>query len=182
MADERPFNEYFANRTVLPGDVLIANDELLVLRGSTVYRHPGAALFAYAALSGGTDTTTITTIDVWVPIEGTLVEGAASTNFSFAANEYTYVGPNQSGPQLLKAKMSLFRAGGGGEDAYEVGVFVNGSLVGTGMTTGASANIVGFAATENFHSLQTSDIIDMRVRNTTSANDCIITSAQLIIG
>jgi hypothetical protein len=182
MADERPFNEYFANRTVLPGEVAIAGDELLLLRGGTVYRMAGAGTFAYAALSGGTDTTTIATIDVWVPIAGTLIEGAASPSFSFAANQFTFNGVNQAVPQLLKAKMSLFRAGGGGEDAYEVGVFVNGSLIGTGMTTGASANVVGYAATENLHPLQASDIIDMRVRNTTSANDCIITSAQLIIG
>jgi hypothetical protein len=182
MADERPFNEYFANRTVLPGGVLIAGDELMVLRGGTVYRHPGAALFAYGSMNANAVETVITTIDVWVPIGGTLIDSPlTSAAFSFAANEYTYVGPNQAGPQILSAKMSISKAGGG-DNIYEVGIFVNGVLEGTGMSVGASTALVGFATTGNPYSLQTNDVIDMRVRNLSGNSSCTLFDAQLIIG
>ena len=181
MADTRAFNEYFANRTSLPGEVAIAGDELLILRGGTVYRMGGAAVYAYASLSGGVQVTPTNTIDVWVPIVGTLIQGATSTSFSYAANQFTFNGSSQAVPQRLTASMSLLRDVNG-DDAYEVGVFVNGILVGTGMTTTAAHNVVGFSVTDNPHALQTGDIIDMRVRNTTGTSSCIITSAQLIVG
>jgi hypothetical protein len=181
MADERAFNVYYANRTVLPGEVPIAGDEYLVLRGGTVYRMAAAGVFAYSAFAGGVDTTVTSTIDVWVPIEGTLVEGDASANFSFAANEFTFNGVNQAAPISVRASMSILRVGNG-EDAYEIGVFINGTQADTGMTTSCSPTIAGYVGTINTHTLQTGDVIDMRVRNTTGTNSCIITNAQLIIG
>ena len=181
MADTRAFNVYFANRTALPGEVAIAGDEYLVLRGGTVYRVEASALFAYASLSGGVQVTPTTTIDVWVPIVGTLIQGVTTSSFSYAANQFTYNGVSQAVPTRRSAKMSLLRDPNG-DDAYEVGVFVNGLLIGTGMTTTAAHNVVGFTYTENPHTMQTGDIIDMRVRNTTGVSSCIITSAQLIIG
>ena len=181
MADTRAFNEYFANRTVLPGEVAIAGDTYLTLRGGTVYQISAHADFAYASLSGGVGVTPTNTIDVWVPIVGTLIAGAVSASFSFATNQFTFNGVSQAVPNLISAKMSLLRDVNG-DDAYEVGIFVNGVLVGTGMTTTAAHNVVGFTYTQNTHTLQTGDIIDMRVRNTTGISSCIITSAQLIIG
>jgi hypothetical protein len=181
MADTRAFDVYFGNRTALPGEIAIAGDELLVLRGGTVYRMAGAPLFAYASLDGGVDTTTIATIDVWVPIAGTLIQGVTTSSFSYAANQFTYNGVSQAVPTRLSAKLSMLRVGGG-SDSYEVGVFANGILVGTGMTCSAQASIEGFTYTENPHIMETGDIIDMQVRSTTGTADCIITSAQLLIG
>jgi hypothetical protein len=181
MADTRAFNVYFANRTVLPGEVPIADDEALILRGSTVYRMEAASVFAYASMTGNSDVTDIVTEDVWVAIAGTLVEGDASANFTFSANQFTFNGVNQAAPQRLSAKVSLSKAGGG-DEIYEVGIFVNDTQVDTGMTVGAGVTLVGFVATDNTHALQTGDIIDMRVRNISGTSDCTITHAQLILG
>ncbi|GAF68117.1 unnamed protein product, partial [marine sediment metagenome] len=173
MADTRAFNVYYANRTVLPGEVPIAGDEFLVLRGGTVYRMPAAAVFAYAATTDNSDVTAIATQDVWVDIAGTLVEGVASANFSFATNQFTYNGINQAAPALLKAKMSTLRIGGG-DDNYEVGLFVNDVQLGSGMIAGCGNSLAGYAQTENTHTFQTGDIIEMKVRNTTGTADCIV--------
>jgi hypothetical protein len=181
MADTRAFNVYFANRTALPGEVAIEGDTYLTLRGGTVYQIDAHADFGYASFSGGVDTTVTDTIDVWEPIIGTLIAGDVSASFGFAANQFTFNGVSQAVPSLLSGKLSLLRVTNGG-DAYEVGVFVNDLLVGTGMTTNAENNVVGFVYTQNTHTLQTGDIIDMRVRNTTGTSSCIVTSAQLIIG
>ena len=116
MADTRAFNLYFANRGVLPGDVAIAGDQILILRGGTVYRLEAAGAFAYASMVGNAVETIITTIDVWVPIAGVLVEGASAIAFSFAANEWTYNGVSQAVPQILSAKMSVLKSGGGGDE------------------------------------------------------------------
>jgi hypothetical protein len=181
MADTRAFNVYYANRTVLPGEVPIAGEEILVLRGGTVYRMAAAGVFAYASMTGNSDVTAIATIDVWVPVAGTLVEGDASANFTFAANEFTFNGVNQAAPQKLSAKITVSKAGGG-DEIYEVGIFVNGTQVDTGMTVGAGTTLVGFVATDNTHTLQTGDVIDVRVRNISGTSDCTVTHAQLILG
>jgi hypothetical protein len=181
MADERAFNLYFANRGALPGEVLIEGDELLVLRGSTVYRAAGAPAFAYASMEANTDETTINTIDIWEEIAGTLIEGAKTDSFTFATNQYTYNGVNQAAPHVISAKMSILRIGNG-DDNYDVGVFVNGVQIGMGMITSCGPGQAGFTLTEITHALQTGDIIDMRVRNVTSAVNCIVTNAQLVIG
>ncbi len=178
---ERPFNEYFSNRIVLPGEIPIGGDEFLVLRGGTAYRMAAAGVFAYAAMDGNALVTTIATQDIWVPIAGVLVETDVSANFSFAANQFTFNGVNQAAPAKLSGKMSTLRVGGG-DGVYQVGVFVNGLLLDSGMRVGCTASLPGFAVTEDTHALQTGDIIDMRVRNTGDSNDCILVDAQLIIG
>lgn len=178
---ERPFNEYFTNRTLLPGEIAILGDQILILRGGTVYRMAAAGVFAYASMTANALVTAITTQNVWVPIAGVLVEGDASANFSFAANQFTFNGINQAAPQILSAKMSTLRVGGG-DGIYQVGVFVNGLQVDTGMSLGCTSARPGFAQTGNTHALQTGDIIDMRVRNTADTNDCTVVDAQLIVG
>jgi hypothetical protein len=94
MADERAFNLYFGNRGVLPGDVAISGDELLVLRSGTVYRMHAAPTTAYAYMNANLVETVINTIDVWVPIGGVLSSPVLSPTFTFAANQFTYIGPN----------------------------------------------------------------------------------------
>jgi hypothetical protein len=181
MADTRAFNLYFANRTELPGEVAIAGDEIMVLRGGTVYRMDGAQVFAYASMNANAVETTINTIDVWVPIGGTLIQGVTAPTFTYAANAFTYIGVNQAGIQLLSAKMSISKAGGG-DNIFEVGVFVNGVQEGTGMSVGASTALVGFVQTGNPHTLLTNDVIDMRIRNLSGNSNVTVLDAQLLIG
>jgi hypothetical protein len=182
MADTRAFNLYFANRGSLPGDVAITGDELLFLRSGTVYRGSGAAAGAYASMTDNAVETTINTIDVWVPFGGVLIEGATTPNFTFAANEFTYIGPSQASYAGLSGKMSVLRVGGGGNSNYQVGVFVNAVQVSDPMTVSSSSTFLGFVLTEVPHLLQTGDIIDIRIRNTTGAENALVTDAQLIVG
>jgi hypothetical protein len=181
MADTRAFNDYFANRGALPGVVLVADDEVLVLRGSTVYRAVGISEFAYAGVEGNATATTINTIDVWESIGGTLVVGTLTDGITFATNQFTYIGVSQATPTVITAKMSASKAGGG-DEIYQVGVFVNGSQIGTGMSCGAGTTLVGFASTASTHALQNGDVIDMRVRNTSGTSNVTLLDAQLIIG
>jgi hypothetical protein len=141
----------------------------------------GAPVFAYASMNANAVETTINTIDVWVPIGGTLIQGVTSTTFTYAANEFTYIGVNQAGVQLLKGNISISKAGGG-DNIYEVGMFVNGVQVGTGMSVGASTALVGYVQTENPHTLLTNDVIDMRIRNLSGNSNVTVLDAQLLIG
>jgi uncharacterized protein YuzB (UPF0349 family) len=180
MADTRAFNVYFANRTVLPGGVPIADDEALILRGGTVYRMEAANVFAYTSMIDNSDVTDIVTQDVWALIAGTLVEGDASENFSFAANQYTFNGVNQAAPSFLTAQMSLTSASAP-VSIYEIGLFVNGTQEGTGMRRGSTQSSPGFFSTTSPHALQNGDVIDMRVRNLSGTDDLTVIDAQLFI-
>ena len=181
MADTRAFNLYFANRGQLPGEVLIESDEILVLRGSTVYRAAGIPDFAFASMLANSTETPIVTQNVFVSFEGTLIQGTTSTTFNFAANQFTYIGANQASPSAIKASMSILRASGGGSSAYGIGIFVNGVEVGTGMSVSSSSVDSGFVSTTVPHALQTGDIIDMRVQNVSDTEDLIVVDAQLVI-
>ena len=182
MADTRAFNLYYANRTELPGQVLIEGDELLVLRGSTVYRTAGARSFAYASMHDNAVDTVINTVDVWEPISGVLVQGVTSTSFTYAANQFTYIGVNQASPLIVSAKMTIHNVLGGGASIFEIGIFINGVQIGTGMSCSSDTATTSFMMTDNTHTLQTGDIIDMRIRNTSDVDDVLIVNAQLIIG
>jgi hypothetical protein len=182
MADTRAFNVYFANRGSLPGEVAIAGDELLILRSGTVYRMGGASAGAYASMTDNAVETTINTIDVWVPFGGVLIEGVTTATFTYAANQFTYIGPNQAHNTSLVGKMSILRVGGGAGSNLQVGVFVNGVQVGDPMTVSSTNSFIGFVLTEVPHLLQTGDIIDIRIRNTTGVENVVVTDAQLSIG
>jgi hypothetical protein len=182
MADERAFNVYFANRGALPGEVPVDGDEQLILRGGTVYRAGAAAAYANAAMNANAVATTITTVNVWEVIGGVLVQGLTSPTFTFAANEFTYIGINHIAPASIRASMSIIAAAVVAGLAYEVGVFVNGIQVGPSMSVNATSTEVGFVLIEAAHALQTNDVIDMRVRNIKDDTDATLIDAQLIIG
>ncbi len=182
MADERAFNVYFANRGKLPGEVTIEGDELLVLRGSTVYKVQSALDFAYAAMEDNVVETTINVQSVFEPIEGLLVAGIVTDGFTFAANQFTFVGTTQAIGSIFSAKMSLLKSGGGANEIYRIAVFVNGSPIGTGMSCSSSNTLVGYAFTTVTHVLQQGDIIEMQIANITGTSDCTVSDAQLILG
>ena len=181
MADERAFNLYFANRGLLPGEVPVDGDEQLILRGGTVYRASAAAAYAYASMNANAVSTPITTVNVWESFGGVLTEGLTAPNFNFAANQFTYIGVNHIAPADIRARMSIIAADAVAGLIYEVGIFVNGVQVGTGMTVNATSTEVGFVQTESPHALQTNDIIDMRVRNIKDDTDVTLLDAQLVI-
>ncbi|GAG49973.1 unnamed protein product, partial [marine sediment metagenome] len=84
-------------------------------------------------------------------------------------------------PADIRASMSVIADDAVAGLTYEVGIFVNGVQVGTGMTVNATSTEVGFALTESPHALQTNDIIDMRVRNIKDDTDVTLLDAQLVI-
>jgi hypothetical protein len=180
MVDTRPFETYFANRGALPGASPIAGDEALILRAGTVYRTGDTKLYAYASVNGNAVETTIATIDVWVPIAGTLVEGDAADDFTFAANQWTFIGSNQAVPSFLTAQISIISASAP-ISIYEVGLFVNGVQEGTGMRRGSTNSSPGFFSTTSPYALQNGDVVDMRVRNLSGTDNLTVIDAQLII-
>ena len=176
----KTFEDYFASKGALPGGTPIESDTLLVLRSGTVFQ--GAiAPYALAYMADNALTTTIVTVDVWAAINGTLEEGDHSTSFTFAANQYTYVGDNQLGPINIQGSISVSKTGNGYKD-YEVGVFVNNVLVGKSMVGSSESDALVFVATNITHTLQTNDVVDVRVRCRTDDTDCIVSAAQLKIG
>ncbi len=106
--------------------------------------------------------------------------GFSSSQFSFAANQFTFNGINQGLPSNLIAAVSLL--GAGTTVTYEVAIFINGSVFGTGMTCNASSTDRAFVQSLIPRPLQTGDIIEMQVRNITDGTDVTVTDAQLTIG
>ena len=175
---KKPFDTYFASKGQLPGDELIVDDEILVLRSGTIYRGAVDINFAFANLEGDATNTVISAVDVWSVIGGTLLEVSKTVTFTYAANAFTYIGPNQAHVTPIRAAVSLL---GAVAADYQVGVFVNAVLVGLGMTVHSTVTQVGHVTTSAPYALQTGDVIDIRVRNVTDATDVIVRDASLEI-
>ena len=177
----KTFEAYFTSKGALPSEKLIEGDAALVLRAGTVFKGSVKPDTAYASMLDNALTTTIATVDVWVPINGTLAEGDHSTAFTFAANQYTFVGDNQLEYSPISGSISVAKTGNG-YVTYEVGVFVNNVQVGTGMSASSEQDAIVFIQTTGTHILQTGDVIDVQIRCRTDNTDCIVSAAQLNIG
>lgn len=177
----KTFEDYFISKGAIPGGELIEGDEILILRAGTVFKGGVDAHNALAYMEENILVTDIVTVDVWVPINGTMVEGAHTSSFTFAANQYTYVGDTQLSPLGIKASMSVSKTGPGVKN-YAIGVFVNNVQVGTEMIASSEQDAPAFCSTTVTHTLQTNDVIDLRVRCKTDATDCTVSHAQLNIG
>lgn len=173
----KAFEDYFASKAGLPGDQIIANDEVLVLRSGTVFRAQPSADTGFAEMIGNAVETVIATQNVFVPIEGILVASLLSSTFTFAANDFTYIGPNRLRVVELTASMSVAKVGGG-DDRYEIGVFVNAVQVGQGMLAGCSTSVVAYIQCSSFYTLQTNDVINFHIRNLDSTSNAVVQSAQ----
>jgi hypothetical protein len=179
----RPFDEYFDNKTNAVGQQNPAGDDYLVLRGGTVFKINQVNIKAYAGASDDTDVTTITTADVWVKPANTLLQGVTTPTLTFAANAFTYIGPNQIVQTSLKAAMSCRYEGAPvGDDPYDIGIFVNDLLISDGMTVDVNGTAIIYVATEVQRLLVTGDVIDFRVRSRAGTQNIILQNAQLIIG
>jgi hypothetical protein len=115
---------------------------------------------------------------VWEQISGVMADAGSTTTFTFAANQYTYIGVNQLGADTIRASVSLLSAA---DAQYQVGVFVNSVLVGLGMTTSATTLNAAFVSSAAPYALQAGDVIDLRVRNITDAVNVTVLDAQLEI-
>ena len=181
MADIRTFDQYFGNRGALPGEQAIEDDEFLVLRGATVYRGKSSATFALANMNANAVETTINTVNVWEPIGGVLGNIAASTDFTFAANAYTYIGLTQLSFDVVGIAASISKTGPGFR-AFEIGIFVNAALHGTGFSASSEQSIRAYVAVDQPIVLTTADVIDMRIRNLTDADNVTVIDAKLSVG
>ena len=179
----KPFDEYFDGKTDLVGQQGPAGDDFLVLRGGSVFKGNQVFNKAIATVADDATETVIATVDVWVPIGGTLVQGVTTPTFTFATNQFTYIGPNQIVQTSFKAAVSLEKvADVAGPANYEVGIFVNDLLILNAMSTWVVAAQTVYVAAEVQRLLVTGDVIDMRVRTRGGIDNLIVQNAQLVIG
>jgi hypothetical protein len=177
----RTFEDYFNNRTVLSGQQAPTGDDLLVLRSGSVFKDNIVYNKALAAAADDADVTTIATADAWVKPANTLTQGVTTPTFTYAANAFTYIGPNQIVQTSLKAAMSC-KLAAAGSAAYDIGIFVNDLLIANGMTVSVSDTDISYVASEVQRLLVTGDVIDFRVRSRSGTIDLIVQNAQLVIG
>ena len=117
---------------------------------------------------------------MWVPIAGTLADVDHTDSFTFAANQYTFIGANRLGNARLEASLSVSSTPQGIVQ-YEIGLFVNGSQVGTSMGASSSGDRLSSPYCIAPYTLQTGDVIDVRVRNITDIENLLVAYAQLAI-
>jgi hypothetical protein len=177
----KPFDEYFAAKTALVGQQAPTGDDFLVLRAGTVFKGNQVYIKAIATAADDSDVTTINTVDVWEQVANTLVQGVTTPTLTYATNQFTYIGPNQIVQTSLKASMSC-KLDGAGDEAYDIGIFVNDLLILNAMTVEVADTTISYVATEVQRLLVTGDVIDFRVRSRAGIIDLIVQNAQLIIG
>jgi hypothetical protein len=178
----KPFDEYFTDKTALVGQQAPTGDDFLVLRAGTVFKGNQVYNKAIATAADDTDVTTISTVDVWVPPANTLVQGVTTPTLTFATNQFTYIGPNQIVQTSLKASMSCKLVPAATAAAYDIGIFVNDLLILNGMTVNVNADGLSYVAAEVQRLLVTGDVIDFRVRSRAGIENIIVQNAQLVIG
>jgi hypothetical protein len=177
----KAFETYFAERTALVGQPAPTGDELLVLRSGTVFRSAQVANKAIATIADNATETVINTVDVWEKLGLTLVQGVTTPTFTFAVEDFTYIGPNQIVQTSLKAAVSLDKVAGT-DSNYEVAIFVNDLQILNGMSTHVVAGQTVFVSSEIQRLLVTGDIVNMRVRSRVGTDNLIVANAQLVIG
>jgi hypothetical protein len=177
----KPFDQYFTDKTDLVGQQGPTGDDFLVLRGGTVFKGNQVYIKAIAYAADDSDVTTIATADVWVKPANTLVQGVTTPTLTYATNAFTYIGPNQIVQTSLKASMSCL-LDAAGDAAYDIGIFVNDLLILNSMTVEVADTGISYVATEVQRLLVTGDVIDFRVRSRAGIENIIVQNAQLIVG
>lgn len=177
----RSFEDYFKNRGAAIGPQPTAGDEALILRADTVFRSSFVYNQALMYIDENATETTINTIDIWEQMAGSWVNNVSTPTFTFASGQYTYVGPDQIQPATIHACASISKSIAGAA-VYEIGVFVNGSLIGNGMKLLISdATGTLHVSCNAMKALVTGDIIDLRIRNRNDTDDVLVSDAQLVI-
>ena len=174
----KAFETYFDTKPVLSGPQPTAGDDLLVLRGGTVYKSNTVDNKAFASLYDNVTSTTITAQGTWVQVTG-LTQGATTPTFTFANDAFTYVGPSQIVPANFFFNASLFYTVVDGA-GLEIGVFNNGVLMTGGMRVDALDNVNKVCVACNvMANLTIGDVIDFRIRNRDNTGDVIVTDAHM---
>ena len=175
----KPFETYYDERTLLTGQQSPSGDFFLIQRSGTVFKQNVVYNNAFAYAADDSDVTSFNTIDVWESIANTLVQGVTTPTFTFATNQFTYIGPNQIIANSFYAAMSC-KTDGAPAANFDIGIFVNDLLIGA-MTNYVTTGLA-FVSTKVQRILVTGDVIDMRVRNRDgAAPGLILQNAQLVI-
>lgn len=176
----KPFETYYDERTLLTGLQSPSGDFALTMRSGTVFKQNFVYNQAFAYAVDDTDVTSFNTIDVWESIANTLVQGVTTPTFTFATNQFTYIGPNQINANTFYAAMSC-KTDGAPAANFDIGIFVNDLLIGCGMTNYVTTGLA-FVSTQVQRILVTGDVIDMRVRNRDgAAPGLILQNIQMVI-
>ena len=179
----RKFSEWVdLDLPTLPGGQLVDTDKLIVIRGGAPFSVDPIERFAYGSFAGNALVTTINTVDVWEAINGVLVDDPSTINYTLAASVYTHDAVDMLRPTPCFVSASFFKDGGGSAHNYEIGVFVNGSLVGGGMIDNGSSSLSGNAAAMVLFTLNNGDTVAAMIRNRTGNNNVLVTDLQLRIG
>lgn len=178
---EVQFKDFFISQLVAPTDHIQDGDKLLLLRGTSIFKVAAIGDTAYATFADNTLVTTINTIDVYEDINGALGGAVFTNNFTFAANAFTFTGPNQVTPSLLAGVVAGIKMGVAGFNRAEVGIFVNGIQQGTSVGASMGDTERAFVACRIVYALQQNDVITMKVRNRDGDSDLTIEAAELFI-
>jgi hypothetical protein len=176
----KPFDQYFTDKTALVGQQAPTGDDFLVLRAGTVFKGNQAYIKAIATLTDNTTETVINTVDVWEKLGLTLTQGVTTPTLTFGVEDFTYIGPNQIVQTSLKAAVSLTKVLAGAQP-YEVGIFVNDLLILNGMGVTVTDTETAYVSAEVQRLLVTGDVISIRVRSRSGSDDLTASNAQLLI-
>lgn len=174
------FEQYFKNRAETVGSSPASGDLKLVLRGDTVFKSLDINSRAMAYMSGNSTATAITSVDAWTPIGGTLSTIHVAACWTFASNQFQYIGPTQATPVILTANASLYKTSVGVE-GYEIGIMVNGVVIGTGIRASVASGEYAAVSCTVPYILSTGDVVKLVVRSKDGTNDITVTEAQLVI-
>jgi hypothetical protein len=177
-----PFDTYFADRPELIGNQPLTGDATLVLRDSTVFRKINLDNRAFAVFSDDSDETQCIVIDTWVKMANVLSEQGHTTTFTYANNAFTYVGDNTNIVNTFMASMTCKKLLGAIPGNYDIGVFVNDLQVSSSMSVAVYQGQFSYVSCTVQRLLVTGDVIDMRVRARTYADEPLtISDGQLVI-
>lgn len=177
----KTFEQYFKDRGALVGAPASVGDEILVLRSDTVFRAKAVDNRAMLYMANNATETTISGVDVWTTIGGTLAADYKSASYTFATNQLTYVGPDQAVPAMFTINATLTKTLADAED-FEIGLFANAVQVLNGARVTVDQTPLKAAVTCTvLYTLSTGDVLDFRIRNRTGTEGVTITDAQLVV-
>lgn len=171
----RTFEDYFETKAALVGAMGAAGDEMLVRRSGTVFNNTYMVNRAYADMEDNAVLAGTTSAAAWVLVAG-FTDQVSTASLTFAADQYTYSGPNQTYPCKITVTASVVAAG---TDDYELAVFLNAAKLTKIRFVGSTDHIA--VALVCMVPLTTGDVIDVRIRNVAGTDDCTVVDAHLAI-
>jgi hypothetical protein len=158
----------------LPSEQTIPGDQMIVIRSGLPYAFDPRTRFAYASFIGNASMTTINTQNVWESIGGTLAASGGEEGLSFAANVFTVTAETSLVPVQIQAGVS-FERDGNGDDNFQFGIFVNGSISGVPIAASGNMNKANSVYVTVPSILVNGDTIEIKVRNLDDDVDVLVT-------